>query len=67
MVRKRPVEEIESFEVESLDAVDNPVSSANIYWMITSLSPVKKGRIRNYFDGTISDGTSKLHMVGFNI
>lgn len=67
MVHKRPVEEIESFEVESLNAVDNPVSSANIYWMITSLSPVKKVRIHNYFDGTVSDGTSKLHMVGFNI
>ena len=42
MARKRPVEEIESFEVESLDAVDKPVSSANIHGMITSLSPVKK-------------------------
>ena len=67
MARKRPVEEIESFEVESLDAVDKPVSSANIHGMITSLSPVKKGRMRNYFDGTVSDGTSKLRMVGFNV
>ena len=45
MARKRPVEEIESFEVESLDAVDKPVLSANIHGM---LSPVKKkGRMRN--------------------
>lgn len=66
MARKRPVEKIDSFEVESLDAVDKPVLSANIHGMITSLSPVKKGRMRNYFDGTVSDGTSKLRMVGFN-
>ena len=67
MARKRPVEEIESFEVESLDAVDKPVSTANICRMITSLLPVKKGRMRNYFDETVSDGTSKLCMVGFNV
>ena len=41
MARKRPVEVVESFEVESFDAVDKPVSSANIHGMITSLSPVK--------------------------
>jgi len=53
--------------VESFDAVDKPLSSANIHRMITSLSPVKQGRMRNYFDGTVSDGTSKLCMVGFNV
>ena len=51
MARKRLVEEIESFEVESLDAVDKPVSSANIHRMIMSLSPVKKGRMHNYTVG----------------
>ena len=65
MARKR-VREDNSFEVESLDAVDKPISSANIHGMVTSLSPIKKGRTRNYFDGTISDGTSKLRLVGFN-
>lgn len=53
MARKQPIEEIESLEVESLDTVDKPISSANIHWIITSLSPVKKGRIRNFFDGTV--------------
>ena len=30
------------------------------------LSPIKKGCKSNYFDGTISDGKSKVRLVGFN-
>ncbi len=67
MARKRPNEESTSFEVECLDAVNQPHSSVNIHGVITSLSPIKKGRTRNYFDGTVSDGTLKLRMVGFNV
>jgi hypothetical protein len=72
MARKRSIEQTESLEVESLETVDKPVSSANIHGIVTSLSPIKKGRTRNYFDGTVSDGTvsdgtSKLRMVGFNV
>ena len=67
MARKQSIEETESLEMESLDAVDKPVSSANIHGIVTSLSPIKKGRTRNYFDGTVSDSTSKLRMVGFNV
>ena len=52
--------------MESLEAVDKPASSANIHGIITSLSPVKKGQTHSYFDGTLSDGTSKLCMMGFN-
>ena len=60
MARKRPIEEIESLEVKSLDTVNKPVSSTNIHGIVTSLS-------RNYFDVTVSDATSKLHMVGFSM
>ena len=61
MVRKRSFEDIESIEVENFDSVDKPISSANIHGVVTSLSPIKKGRMRNYFDGT-----SKMRMIGFN-
>ena len=48
MAHKRPIQEIESSEVENLDAVDKPVSSVNIHGIVISLSPIKKGRMRNY-------------------
>ena len=64
MAQKRTHEE--AFEVPSLDSVEKPISSANIHGIITSLSPVKKGRNRHYFDATLHDGISKLRLVGFN-
>ena len=62
MASKRQVEEAENFEV-----MDRPISKANVHGVLTSLSPVKKGRSTNYFDGTVSDGNSKLHVVGFSV
>ena len=64
MAQKRTHEE--AFEVPRLDSIDKPISNANIHGVITSLSPVKKGRHRNYFDATLNDGTAKLRLVGFN-
>ena len=64
MAQKRTYKE--AFEVPSLDSIDKPMSNANIHGVITSLSPIKKGRNRNYFDATLSDGTAKLCLVGFN-
>ena len=61
MARKRGFEEIENFE-----EVDKAISSANVYGVVTSLSPVKKGHKSNYFEGTVSDGNSKLWLVGFD-
>ena len=60
MARKRPL------ELEKLDEIENPLSSATIHGVVTSLSPIMKGRSINYFDGTPSDDTAKLRMVGFN-
>ena len=37
-----------------------------MYGVLTSISPVKKGRKQNYFEGTVTDGSSKLRLVGFN-
>lgn len=52
-------------EVEKFDEVDKGIPSASVYGVLTSLSPVKKGRKQNYFEGTVSDGSNKLRLVGF--
>ena len=67
MARKRTIDEVESIQVDSRDVLDKPVASANVNAVITSLSPVKKGRTRNYFEGTVCDGKAKLRLVGFNL
>ena len=54
------------YEIDHLDKLENPSTSATIQGIITSLSPIKKGRTTNFFDGTLSDNTSKVRMVGFN-
>ena len=59
MARKRNFEEI-----ESLGSVSQPVLSAYVDGVITGLSIVKKGK-KSYFDGNVSDGKTKLRIVGF--
>lgn len=61
MARKRDYEEMEKF-----DDVDRATSSASVYGVVTSLSLVKKSHKTNYFEGTVSDKTSKLRLVGFD-
>ena len=60
MARKRQFHEIEDF-----DSVEQPIPSASLHGVVTSLSPLK-GAKSAYFDGTVSDGTSKLRLVGFS-
>ena len=47
-------------DIDNIDDVDKPVENATIHDVITSLSPLKKGRNANFFDGTIADDTSKI-------
>ena len=61
MARKRNIH-----DVENLDKLDNPIPKANVHGMVTSLSPIKKGRTCSYFDGTLADGTKKVRIVGFS-
>ena len=53
-------------EVADFASVTTPHPNANIHAAVTTLSPVKKGRSSIYFDGTLTDGTSKIRMVGFS-
>ena len=61
--RKRKPEELEVDEVESLDEL---LSTTCVHGVISTLSPIKKGCRSNYFDGSVSDGKSNIHLVGFN-
>lgn len=61
MARKRVYEDVEKF-----DEVDAGIASASVHGVLLSLSPVKKGKKHNYFEGTVSDGSSKLRFVGFD-
>ena len=49
-----------------LSHLDEPLDSASIHGVISSLSPVKKWCKSNYFDGSVSDGKSKVGLVGFS-
>ncbi len=53
-------------EVEDFDGVDEPLANASVHGVISSLSPTKKGRKSHYFHGMVSNGKSKLRLVGFS-
>lgn len=53
-------------EVDNFDEISKEIPSASVHGVLTSISPVKKGRKQNYFEGTVSNGSSKLWLVGFD-
>lgn len=59
--RKRTIQEVNRF-----DTLQEPVSNASVHGTITTLSPVKKGKHSVYFEGTITDGSTNLRLVGFS-
>ena len=52
-------------ELEEVDSLEEPVSTASLHAVVSSLSPVKKGRNSDYFEGTATDGKSTVRLVGF--
>ena len=55
-------------EFADVTAVDHETKCAKIHGVVASLSPMKassSGR-SNYFDGQLSDGKTKLRLVGFD-
>lgn len=61
MVRKKLFEEI-----DKLDNLNNLISSATFHRVMSSVSPLKRGRTWNYFNGMITDGTKSVWVVRFN-
>ena len=60
-MEKRTFEEVEKF-----DEVNTAIPGARVHGVLTCVSPVKKGRKQNYFEGKLSDGSSKVRFVGFD-
>ena len=52
-------------ELEEVDSLEEPVSTASLHAVVSSLSPVKKGRNSDYFEGTVTDGKSTVRLIGF--
>ncbi len=46
--------------------VDAERQNVSIHAAIASISPLKKGRTANYFDGILADDTSTIRVVGFD-
>lgn len=53
-------------EVADFVSISTPLPDATLHAAVADVSPVKKGRSSIYFDGTLTDGTSKMRMVGFS-
>jgi len=51
--------------INQLSDLDQPIYSTCVHGGLTDLSPVKKGKKSDYFEGTLSDGTSNIRLVGF--
>ena len=60
MARKR-----QHCEIDNLESVKEPLYSVSLDGVDTDLSAVKKGKNSSFFDGSISDGTMKMRIVGF--
>ena len=54
------------YEIEHIEKVENPIESATIHGVVTTLSPIKKGRTTTFFDGTLADTSGRIRIVGFN-
>ena len=54
-------------EISTLEDIKSPMSNTTIHGAITAISPVKKGRKSIFFEGTLTDSTAAIRLVGFNI
>ncbi len=59
--RKRPADDIDDYSI--LDHSEN--EATNLHGVVRNLSPVKRGKKANYFDGELTDGTCRIRFIGF--
>ena len=50
----------EDYIFDDIVSVNEPSSSATLHGVVTSLSPMKKGKSCEYFDGSLSDETANI-------
>ena len=53
-------DEVDFFEVTE------EIHTAKVHGVVSSLSPMKKGRQCSFFDGTLCDGRNSMRFVGFS-
>ena len=51
---------------DDVSSVDAPSPNAKIHGVLTTLSPMKKSRTCQYFDGELSDGKKHMRLFGFD-
>ena len=62
--QKRKIREDDIFD--DIVSINEPSSSATVHGVVTSLSPMEKGKSCEYFDGSLSDQTANIQFVGFS-
>ena len=50
-------------ELEEVDSLEEPVSTASLHAVVSSLSPVKKGRNSDYYGCKINRSTRRIQKV----
>ena len=65
MSQKRKIREDDNI-FDDIVSINEPSSSATLHGVVTSLSPMKKGKSCEYFDGSLSDETANIRFVGFS-
>ena len=53
-------------EFLEVSSVDEPTTSAMIHGVVSTVSPMKKGRKCQYFNGTLTDGQKDIRILGFD-
>ena len=62
LMAKRKLEQEHELEVSE---INNEVSSATVHGVLVELSPIKKSRDMEYFEGKVSDGKEVRRLVSF--
>lgn len=52
-------------EVDDFESVNEPADSASVHGVMSDVSPIKKGRYSDFFEGNVYDGQSTMRLVGF--
>ena len=64
MSQKRIRQDDDDFD--DIISINEPSSSATLHGVVTSLSPMKKGKTCDYFDDNLADGTANIRFVDFS-
>lgn len=64
MAQKRKLNEVDQFD--DLSTVTRTSLSAEIRGVVTAVSPMKKGKTCDYFNGELADNKARIRLFGFH-